>query len=128
MTAGALAACGGGGGQAAAADPPKSFATLVAPAGFAPATASLKSVRVSADALTVGGPMPAGYADPAVYTWVALYYVDGSGVARTLAVLSWNALARMGSTGLRLELPSEVAALGFDVYNANGAKSGSVTI
>jgi hypothetical protein len=126
---GGLAACGGGGGggagQATAAAP--SFRSLEVPSGFAPATASIKTVKVKPDAVMAGGGMPAGYADPLVYTWVTFSYLDATGVARTLAVLGWTAFAQLGAQGLRVDLPSEAAALRFAVYNVNGAKSGSVS-
>jgi hypothetical protein len=125
-----LAACGGGGGggggeQATAAAP--SFRSLGVPTGFAPATASIKTVNVMPDAVMAGGGMPAGYADPLVYTWVTFSYLDATGVARTLAVVRWTAFAQLGAQGLRIDLPSEAAGLRFAVYNVNGAKSGSVS-
>lgn len=129
-----LAACGGGGGgagqttaPAAAAAPAPTFKSLAVPAGFAPATASIKAVTVKPDAVLAGGGMPAGYADPLVYTWITFSYLDATGIARTLAVLRWTAFEQTGAQGLRLELPSEAAGLRFVIYNVNGSKSGSVS-
>lgn len=123
-----LAACGGsGGGQATVTAATPSFRSLAVPTGFAPATASIRTVNVKPDAVMAGGGMPAGYADPLAYTWVTFSYLDTSGIARTLAVLRWTAFAQVGAQGLRLELPSEAAGLRFAIYNVNGSKSGSVS-
>jgi hypothetical protein len=133
LLCGGLAACGGGGGGTTTVTPPASpppaasFRTLSAPSGFAMESASVRSKAVTADALLAGGPMPAGYDSPQVHTWVNFFYTDGDGVARTLAIVRWSVLASLGTQGMRLELPSAASSLQYDVYNANGSRSGSLS-
>ncbi len=85
-------------------------------------------MHVSADQLAAGGGLPAGYGDAPIYTWVTLAYSDPGGSARTVSVLRWTALAALGVPGMRLELPSQVTRLNFEIYNANGFKSGSLPV
>lgn len=129
----ALAGCGGGGGAPPAASPapapppPPTFRDLGIPTGFAPGTASLKVAQVTATQLITEGGLPAGFADPRVYTWVTFSYLEANGQARTLSVMRWTAFAALGAAGLRFELPAQVSRLQYEVYNANGTKSGSLS-
>jgi hypothetical protein len=127
----ALVGCGGGGGSVsppstpAPVAPPPTFRDISIPSGFSPGTASIKLVQVTAAKVMAEGGLPLGYEDPRVYTWVTFSYTDAAGQARTLSVMRWTALAALGTSGLRFELPSQVSRLQYQVYNANGSKSGS---
>lgn len=122
----ALVACGGGGGSSTSTAGMASLKNVSIPAGFDLGSASMKSRTIDAQALLAAASMPAGYADENVYTWVNLNYTDPTGQSRTLALIRWSALARAGAAGIRVEVPTDVDAILFDVYNANGNTSGKI--
>ena len=120
-----LAACGGGGGSAA--NPPTvstAISTLKAPADFSFATFKHKTLTSASLLQAVGG----FSATTASQTYVKAWYQDAAGQRQQVLFMTLAGLQALGVAGAPLQIPGDITALKFEIYEAGVFKSGEVTL
>lgn len=119
IAASLLTACGGGGGGGAAPEPVKTLASLAAKDIPAQWPANFKAVGVKKSDLVTEGELAQTSNQPNAI-FIQIWYLDQDQQRQPVAVLTLDALTRLGGNLTIQNVPGGVKVLKSEVYTASG--------